>query len=94
MKKVPFKFPKGGGNQHSQSSTTSLNHKHQHGMVTVRVQHWHAQLSSNQRFSNWTEELLSKRETMPGTKNLAGYSRAVKSQKKTYTATSLNKHTP
>ena len=48
--------------------------KDQHGTTTLRVLPWHIHLGRNHQLSNRTEDSLSKRETMPGTGNLANFS--------------------
>lgn len=48
------------------------------GTIIPRVQEWHVYLASSQQISNYTEDLLNKRETMSGTRNLANYSVLVK----------------
>lgn len=52
-----------------------INHNNdQHGMVTLKMQQWHACLGGNQWLSNQTKDALNKRKTMHGTGNLANYS--------------------
>lgn len=52
---------------------TPMNHiNYQHGIITLRVEH--TDLGGNQQFSNWNEDQLNKRDTLPGTGDLAKYS--------------------
>lgn len=52
----------------------------QHGTTTLNVQQQHAYLGTQQQLSNYTKDLLNKRETTPGTVTCTNYPNLMKFQ--------------
>lgn len=60
-------------------AVTPMNNNYQQTTIILRRQGWYTYLGGNQQTSNWSQVLLSKKETVSGTGNLPNYPRTVKS---------------